>query len=192
MAAGRSVGGHRAHQYAMEIQRSYREAYEVCGRYQDAAETERKAIASLLALEVQGWRLLVHQAWPRTTSAAILIGAGGVFVIEVKATDEAPAVVDGHLLIGAERRDSDAERLLAMTHTIDQQVASLGMSPVALRPLMVFTGQYLDLMFGRVRLLGDRKVVQELVAEPKRLTSAMVRAVTNHLVEVLPGYEAPR
>ncbi len=192
MAAGGSVGGHRAHQYAVEIQRSYRNAYEVCGRYTGAAEAERKAIASLLALETKGWRLLVHQAWPTTKSAAVLIGAGGVFVIDLKVAAEPPVVAGGHLRIGDERRDSDAERLLATTHTIDQHVASLGMSPVALRPLMVFTGHYLDVMFGRVRLLGDRNVVQELVAEPKRLTPAMVTAVTNHLVEVLPAYESPR
>ncbi|TDD93020.1 nuclease-related domain-containing DEAD/DEAH box helicase [Actinomadura rubrisoli] len=195
MAAGGSAGerGRRAREEALELARRSREAYELAGRFEAAAEAERVVAATLVSLTAVGWRLLVDRRWPGTRSAnidMILIGPGGVFVIDVKRWRDPPVIDGGHLTAGGESRDAEIEKLLAMTQAVEEQAAELGMSPVALRPLMVFAGHRLDACLGRVRLLGHPDLVHALVAEPKRLTPALVRAVTRHLAELFPAYAA--
>ncbi|WP_067484058.1 nuclease-related domain-containing DEAD/DEAH box helicase [Actinomadura hibisca] len=194
MAAGGSAGeqGRRARAQALELARRSREAYALASRYEAAAEAERQVAASLMGLTAVGWKLLVDRRWPGTRSANVdmlLIGPAGVFVIDVKRWRNAPAVKDGHLLAGTEPRDGEIAKLLAMTRTAEEKVASLGMSPVALRPLMVFAGHRLDTTLGHVRLLGHPDAVHALLAEPKRLTPQMVRAVTGVLEDAFPVYE---
>ncbi|MUN38487.1 nuclease-related domain-containing DEAD/DEAH box helicase [Actinomadura litoris] len=195
MAAGGSAGerGRRAREQALELARRSREAYAVAARWEAGAEAERVVAASLVSLTAVGWRLLVDRHWPGTRAAnidMILIGPGGVFVIDVKRWREPPAVADDHLTTGGENRDGEVAKLLAMTRTADEQVASLGMSPVALRPLMVFAGHRIDARLGRVRLLGHPDLVHALVAEPKRLTPALVGIVGDHLAQVFPAYDS--
>ncbi len=177
----------------MELARRSREAYALAGRYEAAAEAERRVAATLVTLTAAGWRLLVDRRWPGTRSAnvdMILIGPGGVFVIDVKRWRDTPVVEDGHLMAGAENRDGEVRKLLNMTLVAEEQVAALGMSPVAVRPLMVFAGRRLDACLGRVRLLGDPDVIHALIAEPKRLAPAVVPAVTAHLEKTFEAYEA--
>ncbi|MWK36820.1 AAA family ATPase [Actinomadura sp. J1-007] len=195
MAAGGSADarGRRARAEALELARRSREAYRLAGRYEAAAEAERVVAATLVGLTAIGWRLLVDRRWPGTRSAnidMILVGPGGVFVIDVKRWRDPPVVAEGRLTAGGERRDGEVGKLLALTRTADEQVAALGMSPVALRPLMVFAGHRIDASLGRVRLLGHPDLVRTLVAEPRRLTPALVRAVASHLAEVFPAYES--
>ncbi len=176
----------------MELARRSREAQALAGRFEAAAEAERRVAATLMSLTAVGWRLLVDRRWPGTRSAnvdMILIGPGGVFVIDVKRWRDAPAIDDGHLLAGGAPRDGEVRKLLNMTRVAEDAVAALGMSPVTVWPLMIFAGHRLNASLGRVRLLGDPDVIQMLVAEPKRLTPAPIRAVTAHLQETFPAYE---
>ncbi|MFD0899613.1 NERD domain-containing protein [Actinomadura sediminis] len=194
--AGGSAGerGRRAREAALELSRRARAAYAEAGRWEAASEAERQVAATLVGLTAIGWRLLVDRRWPGTHGAnvdMILIGPAGVFVIDVKRWRDAPSVRDGALRAGRERRDGDVAKLLAMTRTAEAQVSALGMSPVALRPLMVFAGHRLDATLGRVRLLGHPDAVHALLREPRRLTRPMVRAVADHLEDAFPAYEAP-
>jgi superfamily I DNA/RNA helicase len=196
MTAGGSARARasRAREYALELWRGYREAYELAGRYAAAAEAERKVAAVLISLTRGGWRLLVDRRWPGTRSAnvdMILVGPPGVFVIDVKCWRPKPAVVDGHLVAGEFARDDDIGRILGMARTAEQHVASLGLTPIAVRPLLVFTGHRLNTRLGRARLLGDHDVVNALLAEPGGVPPAMVKAVARHLEEVFPAYDAP-
>ncbi|WP_067463688.1 nuclease-related domain-containing DEAD/DEAH box helicase [Actinomadura macra] len=194
MAAGGSAGerGRQAREKALELARRSREAYRLAGRFEAGSEAERLVAATLIGLTAVGWHLLVDRRWPGTRANIdmILIGPGGVFVIDVKRWRDPPLVEDGHLTAAGERRDGEVDKLLAMTRSADEKAAALGMSPVALRPLMVFAGHRLDTCLGRIRLLGHPDLVQALVAEPKRLTPALVRAVTTHLADAFPAYES--
>ncbi|WP_374705601.1 UvrD-helicase domain-containing protein [Streptomyces sp. AJS327] len=148
--------------------------------------------AQLLMLTERGWRLLVDRAWPGTRSANVdmlLIGPGGVFVVDVKNWRSAPAVSEGCLSAGGEARDADAEKLLAVTRRAESAVASLGMSPVAVRPLMVFAGQRVRTGLGRIQLLGEFEVGPVLMREPRRLVAASARAIADHLERVFPAHE---
>ncbi len=76
-----------------------------------------------------------------------------------------------------------------MTRLAESAVAELGMSPVAVQPLMVFAGRSFRGELGRVRLLGEREVGPALLAERARLTPPGVRAIAEHLAQVFPAYE---
>ncbi|MFC4908625.1 nuclease-related domain-containing DEAD/DEAH box helicase [Actinomadura gamaensis] len=194
MVAGGSAGvrGLRAREQALELARRSREAWERARRWQAAAEAERKVAATLLTLTADGWRLLVDRRWPGTASAnvdMILVGRGGVFVVDVKNWRDAPSVQDGRLSAGGRSRDDEVAKMLAMARAVEERTAALGMSPVAVQPVMVFAGRRLDVTLGRVRLLGQEDVLNVLLAAPKRLNAPMVKAVAAYLEEGFPAYE---
>ncbi len=196
MAAGGSAGetARRAREYALELSRRAGAAYAAAGRYAAAAAAERAVAAVLIALTGAGWRLLVDRRWPGTASAnvdMILVGPGGVYVIDVKRWRDAPSAADGHLLAGTERRDAEIGKLLAQAAAVERAVGTLGISPVAVRPIMIFTGHRIDSALGRVRLLDEGTIVRTLVAEPRRFMPAMVRAVATCLEEEFPAYDVP-
>lgn len=149
--------------------------------------------ARLTGLTEGTFRLLVDRHWPGTRAAnvdMILVGPPGVYVIDAKAWNVQPLVVDGHLYAGSDQHDEQITKLLAQTRPAEDAVAELHVSPSAVFPLMVFAGRRVDARLGAVRLLGSTNVVPTLLAEPQRLKPAMVRAVAEHLAEVFPEYEA--
>ncbi|MFF9052360.1 UvrD-helicase domain-containing protein [Streptomyces erythrochromogenes] len=171
--------GAGASQEARRQERLLREQWEAARRQVRwsgaGGEGERRVLAQLLVLTARGWRLLVGRAG---SGDAVLVGPGGVFVVRV----DDRAVGDGP-------RDEGAAGLLAATRVAESAAASLGMSPVAVQPVMVLAGQSLDRALGRIRLLGEQQVGPVLLAQPRRLRAESVRAIADHLERVLPGCE---
>ncbi|MFP3986381.1 UvrD-helicase domain-containing protein [Streptomyces sp. E11-3] len=193
-AAGWSAS--RRAQEARRQERVLREQWQAARqrarRWEAASEGERRVAAQLLVLTERGWRLLVDRRWPGTRAANVdmlLIGPGGVFVIDVKNWRSEPEVSDGKLRAGGEPRDVHAEKLLAVTKAAEGAVAALGLSPVAVQPLMVFAGQRVDAELGRIRLLGEHAVGPALLSQSNRVRPASVRAIADHLERVFPEYE---
>ncbi|MCX5277499.1 nuclease-related domain-containing DEAD/DEAH box helicase [Streptomyces virginiae] len=146
-------------------------------RWDTAGEGEQRVLAQLLVLTARGWRLLVDRRWSRTPAAdadMLLVGPGGVFVVDVTA--------------GREPAEGHAPGLLAATKAAESAVASLGMSPVAVQPVLVFAGQRLDASLGRIRLLGEHEIGPVLLSQRHRLRAESVRAIADHLERVFPGY----
>lgn len=204
MAAGSAPGGSagasaaRRAQQARRQERLLREQWQAARaraeRWEAASEGEQRVAAQLLMLAERGWRLLVDRRWPGTRAANVdmlLIGPGGVFVIDVKNWRAAPEASAGRLRAGGFSRDEHRRKLLAVTKAAESAVASLGMSPVAVRPLLAFAGHQVDAELGRVRLLGEREIGPALLSERTRLSAESVRALTEHLERVFPEYEAP-
>ncbi|MGW5734050.1 MULTISPECIES: UvrD-helicase domain-containing protein [Streptomyces] len=194
MAAGGSAS--RRAQEARRQERLLREQWQAARRqarrWEAASEGERRVAAQLLVLTERGWRLLVDRRWPGTRTANVdmlLVGPGGVFVIDVKNWRSAPEVSDGKLRAGGEPRDEHAAKLLAVTKAAESAVAALGLSPVAVQPLMVFAGQRVTADLGRIRLLGEHEVGPALLSECRRLRAESVRAIADHLERVFPDYE---
>ncbi|WP_435241230.1 UvrD-helicase domain-containing protein [Streptomyces cucumeris] len=194
MAAGGSAS--RRAQEARRQERLLREQWQTARqqahRWEAASEGERRVAAQLLVLTERGWRLLVDRRWPGTRAANVdmlLVGPGGVFVVDVKNWRSAPEISDGRLLSGGEPRDEHTARLLAVTKVAESAVASLGMSPVAVQPLMVFAGHRMDAELGRIRLLGEGEVGPVLLSERHRVSGPTVNAVANHLEQFFPEYE---
>ncbi|WP_405742102.1 UvrD-helicase domain-containing protein [Streptomyces sp. NBC_01525] len=194
MGAGGSAS--RRAQEARRQERLLREQWQAARRqarqWEAASEGERLVAAQLLVLTERGWRLLVDRRWPGTRTANVdmlLVGPGGVFVLDVKNWRSAPEVSGGRLHAGGEPRDEHAAKLLAVTKAAEGAVASLGLSPVAVQPLMVFAGRRVDATLGRIRLLGEHEVGPALLSERCRLRRESVRAIADHLERVFPDYE---
>ncbi|MFI1363359.1 nuclease-related domain-containing DEAD/DEAH box helicase [Streptomyces griseochromogenes] len=194
MAVGGSAS--RRAQEARRQERLLREQWQAARqqarRWEAADEGERRVAAQLLVLTARGWRLLVDRRWPGTRAANVdmlLVGPGGVFVLDVRNWRSAPEISQGRLRAGGEARDEHAAKLLAVTKAAESAVASLGMSPVAVQPLMVFAGHRVDAALGRIRLLGEHEVGPALLSERLRLPAASVRAIADLLERVFPEYE---
>ncbi|MFJ2889549.1 UvrD-helicase domain-containing protein [Streptomyces sp. NPDC087305] len=194
MAVGGSAS--RRAQEARRQERLLKEQWQTARRqafrWEAASEGERRVAAQLLVLTARGWRLLVDRRWPGTQAANVdmlLVGPGGVFVLDVKNWRAAPEVSSGKLCAGGESRDEHAAKLLAVTKAAESAVASLGMSPVAVQPVMVFAGHRIDAGLGRIRLLGEREVGPALLAEHSRLRAESVRALADHLERIFPEHE---
>lgn len=186
--------GQEARRKERELRERWRAAHQVVRRWGRASEGERQVAAQLLTLTGRGgWRLLADRRWPGAVEAGaymVLIGPAGIFVVDVKDWEAEPLVVDGQLEAAGESRDGDVQRLLQVTRTVEEASAELGMSPVAVQPLVVFAGKQLDAApLGRVHLLGEREVGPWLISRSLRLRPALVRLLAGHLEETLQQYE---
>lgn len=193
MGAGASAASRaqKAREEAFAMARLARAAHELAGRFEAAAAGERLVAETLLTLTGRGWRLLVDRRWPGTRAGnvdMILVGPGGVFVIDVKNWRAAPAVADGRLYAAGADRHEEVAKLRAQTRVAEDAVAALGLAPVAVQPVLVFCGHRVDERLGRVLLLGQLDVARSLLALPRRLTAAQIRAVADHLETVFPAY----
>src|SRR5262245_21827816 len=195
MAAGGSATGKakREREYAAQQMRNYRHAIDMANRYDAAAAGERQVAAALLSLTGMGWSLLVDRRWPGTTAAnvdMILVGPGGVFVIDVKNWHHQPEVVDGRLHAGTNDRHEDVRKLLAITSRVQDVLVALHLAPSAVVPVMVFAGRSVDTQLAAIRLIGAHDVTRWLVGLPARLPGPQVRRIFAHLEKALPAYDA--
>ncbi|QLE75241.1 NERD nuclease [Streptomyces rectiverticillatus] len=194
MGAGGSAWkrAQEARRYERELREQLRAAQWEVRNWEAASEGERKVAAKLQVLTRRGWRLLLDRRWPGTRSANVdmlLVGPGGVFVIDVKNWRHAPEAADGHLTAGGRTYDREVEKLLKVTRLAENAVSARNLSPVAVQPLMVFAGRSVNARLGTVRLLGERDVTPALVAERLRLRPSEVKAVADHLEQVFRDYE---
>ncbi|RMI39265.1 nuclease-related domain-containing DEAD/DEAH box helicase [Streptomyces triticirhizae] len=194
MAAGDSAA--RRAQQARRQERLLREQLRAAGaearRWEAASEGERRVAAQLLAFTERGWRLLVDRRWPGTRAANVdmlLVGQGGVFVLDVKNWRAAPEVRGDALWAGGQPRDEHARKLARVTGVAEGALVALGLSPVAVRPLMVFAGHRFAARLGPIDLLGEAELAPFLWRQGKRLPPARVRAVAERLAEVFPAYQ---
>ncbi len=187
--------GQEARRKERELRERWQAARQVARRWERASEGERQVAAQLLTLTGKGgWRLLVDRRWPGAEGAGaymVLVGPAGIFVVDVKDGEAEPFVVDGKLRAAGEPRDGDVQRLLQVTRTVVEASGELGMTPVAVQPLVVFAGKQLDApLLGRVHLLGEREIGPWLVSRSVRMRPATVRALADHLERTLQGYES--
>jgi hypothetical protein len=194
MAAGGSASrrAQEARRQERLLREEWRAAREEARRWEAAGDGERRIVAQLLVLRARGWRLSVDRRWPGTRAAnvdVLLVGPGGVFVLDVKNWRDPPEATGGGLYAGGRSRDEQVAKLLAATAVAESAVASRGMSPVAVHPLMVFAGHRVDATLGRVRLLGEREVGPALLALRSRVGAESIRLLADHLDQVFPEYE---
>ncbi|MFF7726674.1 UvrD-helicase domain-containing protein [Streptomyces sp. NPDC008001] len=194
MGAGGSAWkrAQEARRHERELREQLRVAQWEVRNWEAASEGERKVAAKLQVLTRRGWRLLLDRRWPGTRSANVdmlLVGPGGVFVIDVKNWRHAPEAAGGHLTAGGRTYDREVEKLLKVTELAENAVSARNLSPVAVQPLMVFAGRSVSARLGTVRLLGEREVTPALIAERVRLRPFEVKAVADHLEQVFRDYE---
>ncbi|WP_331770965.1 UvrD-helicase domain-containing protein (plasmid) [Embleya sp. NBC_00888] len=177
-----------------ELRREWAQARRVAIRYEAASQAEQRVVAHLLMLTGYGWRPAVDRRWPGTRTANVdllLVGPAGVYVVDVKNWRAAPNIRNGTLYAGDQPRAGEAAKLLAITAIAEEAIATLGVSPVVVVPMMVFAGHRVDAGLGRIRLLGETQAAPDLLGRPARLDPESVTAIARRLERVFPVYEDP-
>jgi hypothetical protein len=167
-------------------------AGELARRYEIRVGAEPSVAARLAALEVFGWTVLVDRCWRGSRRApvdAILIGAGGVVVLDVLGWRDVE-VRGGGIYRGQERRDDDAARVRSLTDRVQDAVAELGLTRRALWSVLLVAGRRLDVHTQQVHLVGEENLATWVAARPVRLEAGEVEAVATLLARAFPRYDA--
>jgi hypothetical protein len=189
MAAGDSAD-HRSRELEREARRLHSEAM----RYATGASGEKLVAAALQPLTEWGWTLLEDRyasARSKTNIDLIAVGPGGIVVIDAKNWQVRPRLVNGVLMHGATPCADDVDRLVAATRRVQTALQPLGLSPVAVRSLMIFAGQSVDLADGPVRLVGSHNAGTVIARLPVRLTPHQVSQIANRLDDEFPQHRQP-
>ncbi|GGJ94398.1 DNA helicase [Pilimelia anulata] len=161
--------------------------HEQARRFAAGAAGERTVDGLLRSLvhSAPDWRLLADRRLTRGGTANIdflLVGPGGVFVVDAKQWRYAPRLVNGRLHAGTQDRQECVERSTAAAGLVEQALAELGLPPISVHVLLAFVGHDADDRVGRVRVLGHRQLLRAVVgAQPPRLGAVQVRWVYEHL-----------
>ncbi len=166
----------RAHEYQQQA------LAELAG-HPDLARTE--VTPRLRAMQPWGWTLLTDRDWgPRAAAGTgmVLIGPGGVLVIDVRCDSEPR--IDG----AAQLTELDR-----CTELVIDATSELGLSPLEVVPVLVLvTGRAgAATAPGRVTILDERGIVPWAHARGPRLTGAQVAALTARIEQRLPPRPGP-
>jgi hypothetical protein len=194
MAAGASAQqeADRSRLEADEYARLQREAMARARRYELASRTEAEVGGRLAALTTLGWRVLADRRWAGSKRANVdflLVGPGGVVVVDVKAWRAVPEVREGSVFCGDECRDDEVGRLLSLTDRVQDSVALLGLTRQALRPVLVLAGRRLTERAQRVDLVGEENIAAWVTGLGQRLASGQLDELASVLEQDFPPYE---
>ncbi|WP_182112710.1 MULTISPECIES: nuclease-related domain-containing protein [unclassified Actinotalea] len=175
-----------------------RAAAERAARQHDAwasgADGERRVARALVALEVHGWVALHDVRWPGRTRANIdhiVIGPGGVVVVDAKKWSGEVTVRGGTLRQNGYRRSDALEGVAAAT----AEVAALLMPAhrVLARSVICLVGHRMPSTMADhgVTVVGLEHLAAQLRSLPARLTAAEVADIARYLDGLL-GRTPPR
>ena len=120
----------------------------------------------LIGMDDAGWHVLADRHWPGTRRANIdvlLVGPGGVFVVDVKNWRDV-RLEGGRLWRGDADADDEVRKLLDQTDAVEQLLAAEGLPPTEVVPLLVLAGRRNARgALGRVVLTGELDLNVDLV-----------------------------
>lgn len=161
----------------------------------EQGERGEKVVRKLLdGLQGEGWRVLHRRHWPGTRRADIdhlLIGPGGVVVLDSKAWSGQVRVSAGRLWQGQDDVSHAVDGLLAQVSAIEEILLPHGLAPAAVTGALVFVGQPIDLVqLGRVYAVGEQLLLRWLRALGARLDTAAVAELARFLEQAAPPLPA--
>lgn len=155
-----------------------------------ASRTEASVATLLRPMVAWGWHLLEDRRWPGSRAANIdlvLVGPGGVLVIDVKAWAE-PDIVDGRLYRGQLDAEDELDKLRRQAELITDITSELGLAPAEVVPAMVFVGQPRTATeIGRVKILDEHSLVPWALRRGRRLADDQVQRLRGLLEQSLPS-----
>jgi hypothetical protein len=188
------TAGRSATELAEQLEAQAAEAARHSARMRSGAAGERTCADAVRPLLDRGWVMLEDRAWTGTRAGNIdllLIGCGGVVVIDAKNWHVAPAVVDGVLYNRKRAAGDDIGRLLAMSRSVAAE-ADIVESGTPVIPMMMFAGYHYDATLGTALLIGSHNAVEVIEALPPRFGAEQVDRVSAALAEAFPTHTANR
>lgn len=196
MVAGDSAGAESRRQLALADahEQAAAEARAAAGRFGIAEITEKRTARTLAPLSGLGYFLLADRCWPGTRRSQvdlIVIGPGGVFIVDTKAWAE--VTIDNSRVF---RGDDDVtDKLMSLADLADvtqADLAEVGLAPGEVRPIVVLAGRGgLDASISGVRIVGERDVLRCIAGHGNRLTSSRVDVVLARALQLFPQATSP-
>nr|WP_269724414.1 nuclease-related domain-containing protein [Pseudofrankia inefficax] len=147
------------------------------GNWTAGGRGEQNVTRVLVGMDDAGWHVLPDRQWPGSRRAnidVILVGPGGVFVIDVKNWREA-SVRDGRLWRGDADADDELGKLVRQTVAVEEVLAEAGLPPTEVIPLLVLAGRRnIRAALDRVLVIGEDDLVREVVPRGARLEPEIV------------------
>jgi hypothetical protein len=196
MVAGESAGDESRRQLALADahELAAAEARAAAGRYGIAATTEKQTARTLAPLCAVGYHLLADRRWPGTRRAQVdlvVVGPGGVFIVDTKAWAEV-AIDRDRVLRGDADVTDDVLSLADLAAVAQADLAEVGLAPGEVRSVVSLAGRRgIDATVGGVRIVGERDLLGCIASRGTRLTSTQVDAVLARSLELFPQYGAP-
>lgn len=195
--AGRSAGveARRLVALADEHQRLAEIARDEAERWMIAHRTERQVAGTLAPLTAQGYTFLHDRGWPgaRRGSRAqidhVLIGPGGVFVIDTKSWREV-TVAAGRIFRGQADVTDELAGLADVGYSTEAVLADVGLAPGEVHVLIVLAGSAMPPTplegLGGLMVVGERAAAKHIAGFGRRLTDRAQNAVLARVLDHFP------
>lgn len=182
MVAGDSAGAEARRQLALAQahEQAATQAREAAGRYRIAERTERRTASTLSPLSGLGYVFLADRCWPGSRRAQVdllLIGPGGVFIVDTKAWAEV-SIISDRVMRGQDDVTDDLLLLADLADTTQADLVEIGLAPGEVHSVAVLAGRSnIDADIAGVRIVGERDVLRWIAAHGTRLTSRQIDTV---------------
>lgn len=197
MAAGDSAGREAERQLARAaaFDQEAERARTAARNFAVASTTERATARVLAPLAAVGWHLLPDRGWPGSRTAQVdlvLVGPGGVFIVDTKAWHEV-SIERGRVLRGDADVTDDVMALADLAYSAEADFAEIGLAPGEVRPVAVLAGRSgINERVGPVHIVGERDVLRHISSHGQRLTPTQVDAVLSRAIAYFPQVGAAR
>jgi hypothetical protein len=181
------VAGESAQEVARKRRDKAARLNRVADAYEKGAEGERRTANALAMLPASGWFVLHDVRWPGKRLANIdhvVVGPGGVFVIDSKAWSGVVDVRDGVLRQNGYKREEAVASAADAAMAVAEQVP--GLDPDVAKPVLCFAGDHeLEGWVRDVMLCTPANLVAMLMSRPQMLETPAVRRTLLGLQEAL-------
>lgn len=162
--------------------------------YAIAAVTEKRTAKALAPLAAAGYHLLADRAWPGSRRAQVdmvVVGPGGVFIVDTKAWAE--VAIDGdRILRGQEDVTDDVMNLADLAYKTEGELVEIGLAPGEVHPVVVLAGRKgVANRVGPVAVIGEGDIGRHIACNGARLTPTQVDAVVARIIAYFPPVGAP-
>jgi hypothetical protein len=154
-----------------------------------SADSEHRLARTLIELEPLGYSLLAERRWPgaaRNTIDLILVGPGGVVIVEAKAWRDV-TVAAGHAFRGQDDVTSELAQLAELVLRAQSGLAEIGLAAGEVTAMAVVPDGTLARteLFG-VTVLGEAAAVTDIARRGIRLNAEQIARVRTELDRMFP------
>ena len=196
MPAGDSAAHEASRQLALAAahEKAAVDARATASRYGVASATEQRTARALAPLAAAGYHLLADRQWPGSRRAQVdmvVIGPGGVFVVDTKAWAEVTIAGD-RIHRGQQDVTDDLMALADLAYRTEGELAEVGLAPGEVHAVAVLAGRAdVDERVGPVRVVGERDVLRHVARYGARLGPLQVDTVLARCLEWFSQVGAP-
>lgn len=144
-------------------------------------------------LEADGWLILHRRRWPGTRRADldhVLVGPGGVVVLDTKNWTGRVCLVHGRLLLGQSDETGELDDVRRQVEAVEELLVEHGVAPLQITGALVFVDQDIaPSVWGRVHVLDATHLLRWVRSLGRRLQPAVVRSVAEAIDHAVPAYE---